>query len=74
MSTMSPRSHLTDSEAWRVVGRLEGGQTQAEVAQDIGVSQSVISKIWNRFWRHEVQSEDQDKVVDGQRRPMKIVI
>ncbi|GFU13893.1 hypothetical protein TNCV_940701 [Trichonephila clavipes] len=49
MSTMSQRSHLTDSEAWRVVGRLEGGQTQAEAAQDIGVSQRVISRIWNRF-------------------------
>ncbi|GFY17185.1 transposable element Tcb2 transposase [Trichonephila clavipes] len=49
MSTMSQRSHLTDSEAWRVVGRLEGGQTQAEVAQAIEVSQSVIYKIWNRF-------------------------
>ncbi|GFW27916.1 hypothetical protein TNCV_767961 [Trichonephila clavipes] len=46
MSTMSQRSHLTDSEAWRVVGRLEGGQTQAEVAQAIGVSQSVISSVW----------------------------
>ncbi|GFV72288.1 hypothetical protein TNCV_637501 [Trichonephila clavipes] len=44
---------LTDSEAWRVVGRLEGGQTQAEVDQAIGVSQSVISRIWNRFWRLE---------------------
>ncbi|GFU29292.1 transposable element Tcb2 transposase [Trichonephila clavipes] len=49
MSTMSQRSHLTDSEAWRVVGRLEGSQTQAEVAQAIGVSQSVISRIWNHF-------------------------
>ncbi|GFV54787.1 HTH_Tnp_Tc3_2 domain-containing protein [Trichonephila clavipes] len=49
MSTMSPQNHLTDSEAWRVVGRLEGGQTQAEVAQASGVSQSVISRIWNRF-------------------------
>ncbi|GFX76311.1 transposable element Tcb2 transposase [Trichonephila clavipes] len=49
MSTMSQRSHLTDSEAWRAVGRLERSQTQAEVAQAIGVSQSVISKIWNRF-------------------------
>ncbi|GFW08456.1 transposable element Tcb2 transposase [Trichonephila clavipes] len=49
MSTMSQRSHLTNSEAWRVVGRLEGGQTQAEVAQAIEVSQSVISRIWNRF-------------------------
>ncbi|GFX92931.1 transposable element Tcb2 transposase [Trichonephila clavipes] len=53
MSTMSQRSHLTDSEAWRVVGRLEGGQTQAEVAQAIGVSQSVISRIWNRFMESE---------------------
>ncbi|GFX65226.1 transposable element Tcb1 transposase [Trichonephila clavipes] len=49
MSTMSQRSHLTDSEAWRAVGRLEGGQTPAEVVQAIGVSQSVISRIWNRF-------------------------
>ncbi|GFW21247.1 transposable element Tcb2 transposase [Trichonephila clavipes] len=49
MSTMSQRSHLTDSEAWRVVGRLEEVLTQAEVAQAIGVSQSVISRIWNRF-------------------------
>ncbi|GFV08280.1 transposable element Tcb2 transposase [Trichonephila clavipes] len=49
MSTMSQRSHLTNSEAWRVVGRLEGGQTQAEVVQAIGVSQSVISRIWNCF-------------------------
>ncbi|GFU49085.1 HTH_Tnp_Tc3_2 domain-containing protein [Trichonephila clavipes] len=49
MSTRSQRSHLTDSKAWRIVGRLEGGQTQAEVAQAIGVSQSVISRFWNRF-------------------------
>ncbi|GFU86436.1 transposable element Tcb2 transposase [Trichonephila clavipes] len=49
MSTISQRSHLTDSEAWRVVGRLEEGQIQVEVAQAIGVSQSVISRIWNRF-------------------------
>ncbi|GFV02470.1 transposable element Tcb2 transposase [Trichonephila clavipes] len=46
---MPQRSHLTDSEAWRVVGKLEGGQTQAEVAKAIGVSQSMISRIWNRF-------------------------
>ncbi|GFX62528.1 hypothetical protein TNCV_1006011 [Trichonephila clavipes] len=71
---MSQQSHLTDSEAWRVVGRLEGGQTQAEVAEGIGVSQSVISRIWNRFWILEVQAEDQDKVVDGQQHPMRIII
>ncbi|GFS52275.1 transposable element Tcb2 transposase [Trichonephila clavipes] len=49
MSTMSQRSHLTDSEAWIVFGRLEGAQTQAEVAQAIGVSQSLISRIWSRL-------------------------
>ncbi|GFX06731.1 transposable element Tcb2 transposase [Trichonephila clavipes] len=49
MSTMSQRSHLTISEAWRVVGRLEGGQTQAETVQALGVYQSVISRVWNRF-------------------------
>ncbi|GFU64297.1 DUF4817 domain-containing protein [Trichonephila clavipes] len=42
-------SHPGAKEAWGVVGRLEGGQTQAEVAQAIEVSQSVISRIWNRF-------------------------
>ncbi|GFW71509.1 transposable element Tcb2 transposase [Trichonephila clavipes] len=50
---MSQQSHLTDSEAWRVVGRLEGGQTQTEVAQAIGVLQSVISRIWNQFLETE---------------------
>ncbi|GFU80546.1 transposable element Tcb2 transposase [Trichonephila clavipes] len=54
MSTMSQRCHLIDSEAWRVVGRLEGGQTSAEIAQDIGVSQSVIPRIWNRFLETEM--------------------
>ncbi|GFX90114.1 transposable element Tcb2 transposase [Trichonephila clavipes] len=49
MSTMSQKSHLTDSEAWRVVRRLEGDQTQAEVSQAIRVLQSVVSRIWNRF-------------------------
>ncbi|GFV11005.1 HTH_Tnp_Tc3_2 domain-containing protein [Trichonephila clavipes] len=46
---MSQLSHLIDSEVWKAVGRLEGGQTQAELAHSIGVSQSVISRIGNRF-------------------------
>ncbi|GFV45880.1 hypothetical protein TNCV_2322391 [Trichonephila clavipes] len=75
MSTMSPRSHLTDSEARRVVGRLEGGQTQAEVAQATGVSQSVISRIWNLFLETESAGR---RPGQGRRRattpPMKIVI
>ncbi|GFV82800.1 transposable element Tcb2 transposase [Trichonephila clavipes] len=65
MSTMSQRIHLTDSEAWIVVGRLEGGQTQAEVVQAIGVSQSVIFRIWNRFLEAESASR---KPGQGRRR------
>ena len=49
MHVISQQIRFTQSEAWRVVGRLEKGQTQAEVATVIGVAQSVISKIWNRF-------------------------
>ncbi|GFW37965.1 hypothetical protein TNCV_4631661 [Trichonephila clavipes] len=73
MSTMSQRSLLTDSEAWRVVGRLEGGQTQAEVAH-WSVTKCDFQDLEPFFWRLEVQAEDQDKVVDGQQRPMKTVI
>ncbi|GFX23447.1 transposable element Tcb2 transposase [Trichonephila clavipes] len=40
-------------KAWRIVGRLKWGQTQAEVAQAIGVSQSAISRIWIRFLETE---------------------
>ncbi|GFX17054.1 transposable element Tcb2 transposase [Trichonephila clavipes] len=65
MSTKSQRSHLTDSEAWRVVGRLEGCQTQAEAAQAIGVSQSVIYRIWNPFL--EIGSADR-RLGQGRRR------
>ena len=46
---MSQRTHLTQSEAWRVVGWLEEGQTLAELATAIGVLQSVFSRIWNKF-------------------------
>ncbi|GFX83398.1 transposable element Tcb2 transposase [Trichonephila clavipes] len=45
----SLQGHFSEKKAWRVVGRLEGGQTQAEIEQAFGVSQSVISRIWNRF-------------------------
>ncbi|GFV11311.1 hypothetical protein TNCV_3724001 [Trichonephila clavipes] len=74
MSMISQRSHLTDSEAWRAVGRLEGNQTQAEVAQVIGVLQSVISRIWNRFLETGSAGRRPGQVVDVQQRPMKIVI
>ena len=36
---------------WRAIGRMEARQTQQEVAQVIGMSQSVISRLWNSFQR-----------------------
>ncbi|GFT11461.1 hypothetical protein NPIL_111191, partial [Nephila pilipes] len=50
---MSQRRHLTNSEAWKIVGSLEGCQTPAEVAEATGVAQNVISRIWNRFLETE---------------------
>ncbi|XP_045471832.1 uncharacterized protein LOC123678722 [Harmonia axyridis] len=43
------RHHLTLEEMNRVVGLLEGGMRQVDAAERMGVSQSVISRLWRRF-------------------------
>lgn len=48
-NTMSQQHDLAESVAWRAIGRLEAGQTQSVVAEALGVCQSVISRLWNRF-------------------------
>ncbi|GFT02740.1 transposable element Tcb2 transposase [Trichonephila clavipes] len=35
--------------AWRVIGRLESGQTQRSVVDAVGVARSVVARLWNRF-------------------------
>ncbi|GFW27729.1 transposable element Tcb2 transposase [Trichonephila clavipes] len=45
---MSQQSDLPESMAWRVIGRLESGQTQRSVADAVGVARSV-ARLWNRF-------------------------
>ncbi|GFT94402.1 HTH_Tnp_Tc3_2 domain-containing protein [Trichonephila clavipes] len=35
--------------AWRVIGRLESGQTQRGVADAVGVARSVVARLWNRL-------------------------
>ncbi|GFX43339.1 transposable element Tcb2 transposase [Trichonephila clavipes] len=35
--------------AWRVIGRLESGQTQRSVADAVGVARSVVARLWDRF-------------------------
>ena len=43
------RHHLTGNEAAQAVGMLQAGQVQRAVAGHFNVSQSVISRLWNRF-------------------------
>ncbi|GFX27777.1 SCAN domain-containing protein 3 [Trichonephila clavipes] len=41
--------HLDDFLRSRIIERLECGHTQLEVSEELGISQSVISKLWQRF-------------------------
>ncbi|GFT16291.1 HTH_Tnp_Tc3_2 domain-containing protein [Trichonephila clavipes] len=46
---MSEQRDLSESVAWRVIGRLESGQTQRSVADTVGVARSIVARMWNRF-------------------------
>ncbi|GFY27447.1 transposable element Tcb2 transposase [Trichonephila clavipes] len=46
---MEQRKHLGDFLRGRIIGRLECGRTQLEVSQELGIAQSVISRLWQKF-------------------------
>ncbi|GFY13270.1 transposable element Tcb2 transposase [Trichonephila clavipes] len=46
---MAQRKHLDDFLCGRTIGRLEWGRTQLEVSEELGIAQSVISRLWQRF-------------------------
>ncbi|GFU17757.1 HTH_Tnp_Tc3_2 domain-containing protein [Trichonephila clavipes] len=46
---MAQRKHLDYFLRGRIIGRLECGCTQLEVSEEIGIAQSVISRLWQRF-------------------------
>ncbi|GFV85449.1 uncharacterized protein TNCV_3772731 [Trichonephila clavipes] len=46
---MAQRKHLDDFLRGRIIGRLECGRTQMEVSEELGIAQSVISRLWQRF-------------------------
>ncbi|GFV58289.1 transposable element Tcb1 transposase [Trichonephila clavipes] len=46
---MTQRKHLDDFLRGRLIGRLECGRTQLEESEELGIAQSVISKLWQRF-------------------------
>ncbi|GFW27133.1 uncharacterized protein TNCV_93591 [Trichonephila clavipes] len=43
------RKHLDDFLRGRIIRRLECGRTQLEVSEELGIAQSVISRLWQRF-------------------------
>ncbi|GFX61996.1 HTH_Tnp_Tc3_2 domain-containing protein [Trichonephila clavipes] len=46
---MAQMKHLEDFLRGRIIGRLECGCTQLEVSEELGIAQSVISGLWQRF-------------------------
>ncbi|GFT67702.1 HTH_Tnp_Tc3_2 domain-containing protein [Trichonephila clavipes] len=43
---MAQKKHLDDFLRGRIIGRLEFGRTQLEVSEELGITQSVISRLW----------------------------
>ncbi|GFV67104.1 transposable element Tcb2 transposase [Trichonephila clavipes] len=46
---MAQREHLDDFLRGRIIGRLECGRTQMEVSEELGITQSVIPRLWQSF-------------------------
>ncbi|GFW89110.1 transposable element Tcb1 transposase [Trichonephila clavipes] len=46
---MAQRKHLDDLLRGRIIGRLDCGRTQLEVSEELGIAQSVISRLLQRF-------------------------
>ncbi|GBM05186.1 hypothetical protein AVEN_197739-1 [Araneus ventricosus] len=46
---MAQRKHLDNFLRGRIIGRLECGRTQLEVSEELGIAESVISRLWQRF-------------------------
>ncbi|GFW85087.1 transposable element Tcb1 transposase [Trichonephila clavipes] len=46
---MAQTKHLDDFLLGRIIGGLECGRAQLEVCEELGIAQSVISRLWKRF-------------------------
>ncbi|GFX34183.1 transposable element Tc3 transposase [Trichonephila clavipes] len=53
---MAQKKHLDDFLRGRIIGRLECGRTQLKVSQELGIAQSVISRLWQRFQDDDIVS------------------
>ncbi|GFW77936.1 transposable element Tcb1 transposase [Trichonephila clavipes] len=54
---MAQRKHLDDFLRGRIIGRLECGRAQLEVFEELGIAQSVISRLWQRFQEDAVTAK-----------------
>lgn len=45
----SGKSKITDQQRLHVINRVKAGETQREIANDYGITQSAVSAIWRRF-------------------------
>ncbi|GFV09714.1 transposable element Tcb1 transposase [Trichonephila clavipes] len=41
--------HVNEFLRGRMFGRLECGRTQTEISEELGITQSLISRLWQRF-------------------------
>ncbi|GFV23367.1 uncharacterized protein TNCV_4780801 [Trichonephila clavipes] len=46
---MAQRKHLDDFLWGRIIGRLKCGCTQLEVSEELGIAQSIVSRLWQQF-------------------------
>ncbi|GFU43156.1 uncharacterized protein TNCV_3775311 [Trichonephila clavipes] len=46
---MAQKKHLEDVLRGRIIGGLEYGRNQLEVSEELGITQSNISRLWQRF-------------------------
>ncbi|GFV60144.1 transposable element Tcb1 transposase [Trichonephila clavipes] len=46
---MAQRKHLDDFLRGRIIGGLKCGRTLLDVSEELGIAQSVISRLWQRF-------------------------
>ncbi|GFU22307.1 transposable element Tcb1 transposase [Trichonephila clavipes] len=46
---MAQKKHLDNFLRGRIIGQLECGRTHLEVSEELGIAQSVISWLWQRF-------------------------
>ncbi len=57
------RRHVQQHEVARLIQMLEDGSTQQDIAAAFGVTQSVVSRAWNRhlataWWLHQTKAKD----------------